>query len=249
MKNTLILSLILILNWSCTKKTPEIPVYNSEWNVQKRIQYLEHRSNPTTWDEEMLQSDQAFIGIGDLGPFEIGVFPVPKYDLLGNNSFKGLGNRSEDFSIGSKNIVMNSFFVNENKLNTSRLNGLKSQVFFHVLVLTDTLDDENYNLNKSIAISRNHPDYLGQGFVKTKKNRIDYVAFQTAENSSFAIINTRLFDLNFGKTILIAPQRDGSLKSLQIESPELTSDLIIDYTEKLIKEPNIISFFNNDKTI
>jgi hypothetical protein len=50
-----------------------------------------------------------------------------------------------------------------------------------------------------MAISKNNQNYLGRGFMKTKNSRIDYVAFQTAESNAFAIINNRLFDLNFGK--------------------------------------------------
>ncbi|HLT52514.1 MAG TPA: hypothetical protein VKZ97_01395, partial [Flavobacteriaceae bacterium] len=105
------------------------------------------------------------------------------------------------------------------------------------------------NLNKSIAISRNHPDYLAQGFVKTKTQTIDYVAFTTAENTAYAIVNTRLFDLSFGKAILIAPQKDGTLKSLQIKSPDLTSNSVMEYTFTLKNKPKIIKFFNNKDTI
>ncbi len=108
---------------------------------------------------------------------------------------------------------MCSFFVGKNALNKDRLKGLKDEVFFQIFVLTDMMDNENDKLTTNIVISRNHPDYLGQGFVKTKNNRIDYVAFTIAENESYAIINTRIFDLRFGKTILIAPQQDKTLIS------------------------------------
>jgi hypothetical protein len=144
---------------------------------------------------------------------------------------------------------MNSFFVGKNELNKDRLNGMEDQVFFQILVLTDTIDNENYNLNKSISISRNHPDYLGQGFVKTKNNRIDYLAFQTAENNSYAIINSRIFDLHYGKTILIAPQKNNTLKSLQIKSPELTSGSILTYANKLTTDKKVIEFFDNNENI
>lgn len=219
------------------------------WNQQNREQYLSNRNDSTTWDNEMFNNDKQLLGIGELGPFEVGVFPAPKYELLGNDSFKGLGNKNEDFKVGDKTIVMNSFFIAKNEINQERLRGKGDEVFFHLLVLTDTLDTENYNMNKSIAISRNHPDYVAQGFVKTKNNKIDYFAFNTAENNSYAIINTRLFDLNFGKTVLIAPQKDGTLRSLQIKSPELTSKNVIDYTNDLIDKGEIIKFFNRKGTI
>lgn len=247
-----IITILCFIIVSCSKvdKTAKLEsdIDKTGCNNQKREQYLNYRNDSTTWNNEMFNSDKQLIGIGELGPFEIGVFPVPKYELLGEGSFKGLGNKSEDFKVGEKTIVMNSFFAAKNEINQERLDDKADKVFFHLLVLTDTLDTENYNLNKSIAISRNHPDYVGQGFVKTKSNIIDYFAFDTAEGETYAIINTRLFNLNFGKTILIAPKNDGTLRSLQIESPQLTSDAIIAYTDSLIKEKQIIGFFETRNT-
>ncbi|WP_157358315.1 hypothetical protein [Winogradskyella sp. J14-2] len=219
------------------------------WNQQKREQHLNNRNDKTTWDNQMLENDKQLIGIGEFGPFEIGVFPVPKYELLGKNSFKGLGNKTEDFKVGNKTVVMNSFFVAKNDINKKRLGDKHNDVFFQLLVLTDTLDTENYNLNKNIAISRNHPDYLAQGFVKTKTTTIDYVAFKTAEGGAYAIINTRLFHLNFGKTICIAPQKDGTFRSFQIKSPQLTSETIINFTESLTKDDDVVTFFNQKGAI
>lgn len=144
---------------------------------------------------------------------------------------------------------MNSFFVGENDLNKGRLKEMKDEVFFQILVLTDTIDNENYKLAKALVLSRNHPDYYGQGFIKTKTNKIEYMAFITAENNAYAIINTRIFDLRFGKTILISPQKDKTLRSLQIESPEMSSDSITKYTEELIKNEKTIKFFQNEDTI
>lgn len=249
MKKILPILTVLAIIYGCSKNPSESKPIDTQWDLQKREQHLNNRIDSTTWDRDMLKNDLQLIGIGDFGPFEIGVFPVSNYDLIGKDSFKGLGNKNEEFLINDKKILMNCFFVGENELNKSRLNGMKDQVFFQILVLTDTIDNENYNLNKSIAISRNHPDYLGQGFVQTKTSRIDYLAFQTAENNSYAIINSRIFDLHFGKTILIAPQKNNTLRSLQINSPELTSDSILEYTNKLNTDKKIMEFFDNNENI
>ena len=251
MKNIVVILSLIILGCSNVDKTSKIEsdIDKMGWNNLKREQYLNNRNDSTTWDNEMLDNDKQLIGVGELGPFELGVFPVPKYELLGKGSFKGLGNKNEDFKVGDKTVVMNSFFVAKNEINKERLGDKDNEVFFQLLVLTDTLDTENYNLNKSIAISRNHPDYVGQGFVKTKSNTIDYVAFDTAEGESYAIINTRLFNLNFGKTILIAPQKDGTFRSLQVKSPELTSKTIEAYTKELVNENKVKIFFTDKNNI
>ncbi len=144
---------------------------------------------------------------------------------------------------------MDSFIVEKNELNKNRLNDKKDDVFFQIIVLTDTTDNENYALHQSAVLSRNHPDYLGQGFIKTQSNRIDYLAFQTAENDAFAIVNTRLYNLNFGKTILIAPQKDKTLRSLQIKSPQMTSLSLKKSTEDLLNQKEIIDFFQKEGNI
>ena len=251
MKNIVVILCLIIVGCSNVDKTSKVEsdIDKTGWNNQKREQYLNNRNDSTTWDNEMLNNDKQLIGVGELGPFELGVFPVPKYELLGNDSFKGLGNTNEDFKVGNKIVVMNSFFVAKNEVNKERLGDKDNEVFFQLLALTDTLDTENFNLNKSIAISRNHPDYVAQGFIKTKSNTVDYFAFDTAEGESYAIINTRLFNLNFGKTILIAPQKDGTFRSLQVKSPVLTSETIIEYTESVLQEDKVLKLFNGKDAI
>lgn len=246
MKQLLIFLISVIFFVGCSN---EKNVNKNAWSKAKRSEHLENIKDSTTWDLKLFVNDKRDVDLGDIGPFEVGTFPVPKYDLVGIESFKGLGSKGGIFHIGSKNLLMNSFYIMENELNKDRLNGGKDEIFFQILILTDTIDDTNYNLSKSIAISRNHPDYLGQGFLRTKNNRIDYMAFQTAENNAYAIINTRIFDLNFGKTVLIAPQKDRTLKSLQIQSPKLTFDSILKYTEDLIESEEIIEFFEKKGTI
>ena len=83
----------------------------------------------------------------------------------------------------------------------------------------------------------------------TKELKIDYLAFQTAENTAYAIVNTRLFDLKHGKTIIIAPQKDNSLRSLQVRSPQLTSESVTGYTRELLKQKEIIDFLEQQANI
>ncbi|MBU2938301.1 hypothetical protein KO494_01995 [Lacinutrix sp. C3R15] len=240
---------VVTILFSCSNKPSQIKPENKQWNAIKRAQYLNNRKDSTTWDQEKFENDKQFIGVGDFGPFELGAFPVPNYNLVGEGSFKGLATLYEELKLEDKNIIMNGFSIGKNELNKNRLKNTKDEVFFQILVLTDTIDTINYKLNQSIVISRNHPDYLGQGFIKTKNNRIDYLAFQTAENNAYAIINTRLFDLNYGKTILIAPQKDKSLKSMQIKSSQISSDSIKSYTNELLLDKEIIHFFKKNENI
>jgi hypothetical protein len=103
---------------------------------------------------------------------------------------------------------------------------------------------------ESSASSRNHPNYIGQGSINTKGNRIDFISFLTADRKNFAIVNLRLFDLDQGRIILIAPQQDGSLRSMQIEAPPLTSKTVEPYLiDNLTQQSKVISFFSKDGNI
>ena len=59
----------------------------------------------------------------------------------------------------------------------------------------------------------------------------------------------RLFDLEDGKTILIAPQKDMSLRSMQIKSPDLSNKGIDTYTDELLKDEEVIQFFTKKGNI
>ena len=249
MNRLLLFLTILVVFSNCSNVVSVVNSGDNQWNIRKREQHLNNRNDAASWDRKMLEESRGNIDDRDYGPFELSVFPEPKYGLIGKGSFKGVCYEIGKLQVKDKKILMSSFFVKENALNKDRLNGMKDEVFFQILILTDTIGNVNDKLTENIIISRNHPDYLGQGFVKTKNNRIDYVAFTTAENETYAIINTRIFNLRFGKTILIAPQKDKTLRSLQIKGREITSDSITKSTESLIKDEKVIKFFDRKENI
>lgn len=241
--------ILLLASQGCHNVASTDHQISNAWSSEKRSQFLQSRMDTAKWDIEMLAGDIPLAGMRGFGPFEIGAFPSPRYDLLGEGSFKGLGNVNNQFDVGGKPVVMSSFTVGANTINEERLLGAKDEVFFQILILTDTIDIASGSLSQSLALSRNHPDYLGQGFCQTKKNRIDYVAFQTAEGNAYAIVNLRIFDLSHGKTILISPQLDQNLRSMQIDSPALSSESVVAYSEDLLSSPDIIQFFTSRQSI
>ncbi|KAB1228607.1 hypothetical protein [Chryseobacterium viscerum] len=149
-----------------------------------------------------------------------------------------------------KRIVYISFVENKwGALNSHKVKN-KDRVFFTILVLTDFIDDKEYTSSKMNIVSRNFPDVIGQGFVKTSNNKIDFSAFTTLEKEDFAIVNMKLYHLKYGNVILIAPQKDGSLRSLQINNTtDLTSETLKPYVEQLTQQPETVTFFINEKTI
>lgn len=240
--------------FGCSEEQKE-QTENAVWTADMLKTHIANREDSTKWDLEMFQSDLEN-NVPFALPFSNGVFPVPKYDLLAKNSFKGVGNfaypggEGSELKIGAKTILFNSFFVGTNFFNQYYIaKEAKDEVFFHIVVLTDVVDTLNYSHVSSEIVSRNHPDYIGQGFYKTRTNKIDYCAFISADRNSYAIVNMRLFDLKNGRTIVIAPQTDNSFRSMQIVSPPLSSDQIENYTKKLIEKAEIREFLTRKGTI
>ncbi len=89
MKTKIILILFTILLSSCsTKPAMKNDTDNSNsWTSTKRTNHLKNIQDSTTWDYELLETDKQMVGLMDLGPFELGAFPVPDYDILGKESF------------------------------------------------------------------------------------------------------------------------------------------------------------------
>lgn len=187
-------------------------------------------------------------------PFEVGVFPTPDYDLLGEKSFGGVGTfgingDGDEKKIQGKTILYNSFYVGSSAITKPLLGDEKERVFFQIIVLTDFVDTVNYAHQQKVAFSRNHPNYMGEGFYKTQNNEIQYVAFLGANQDAYAIVNMRLFNLNKRRALLIAPQKDGSLRSKQIDSPALTSAQVDQFTDELLKETDVIDVFTSPGNI
>ena len=222
------------------------------WSKEKEAAHISRRQDSTTWDKEMLATDLQYQMEKTLLPFQSGVFPNPHYDLVGEGSFKGVGNfglsggDDNELKLGDKTILYNAFYVGASEVNQAFLGEKKDEVFFQIMVLTDFVDTVNYSHVLSEVVSRNHPHYIAQGSYKTKASSIDYAAFITADRNAYAIVNMRLFDLNLGKTILIAPQKDGSFRSMQLPSPPLSKDDVEGYSKQLLLREEVQDFFNQE---
>lgn len=245
---------LLIIGCQCepTKSGDQPPILSSE---KLQLLQLQNRDDSSTWDSAMFQSDLELKSFypKDL-PISMGVFPTPRYDILGPSSFKGIGmmglsGGGDELRVAGKPILYSAFYINQSETAKAFVGTKKDRVFFQILVLTDSIDTVNYTHLHKLIVSRNHPDYIGEGFFQTRQNKIDYLAFHTVTQSSYAVVNLRTFDLSKGRTLLIAPMKDGSLRSLQIASPPLSSDELDAYTKELLDNQKVKTFFTAVGTI
>lgn len=118
--------------------------------------------------------------------------------------------------------------------------------YFILAVVTDCAPDtvtyDDVNLS---GISRNHPDVVSEGYVRTSDSgKVDFVAFRAANNDAYAVVNMRLFNLNDGNVVIIVPQNDGSLRSMQIKPEKLLSfSTLRQYMTTLIIEDDAVNRF------
>lgn len=242
----LILTLLIFSSYICLGQKD-----TTVWDVKLEEIHLNNRQDSSTWDLEILQSDTEAGKELVTKPIKYGAFPVPRYELLGQKSFKGVGTQGnlEGIDFNGKKLVYISFSVNKNTFNQRYIDNKNDEVFFTIVMLTDFIDTVNYTHTGRQMISRNNPDFIGQGFFKTLNDEIDFIAFLTAERNEYAIVNMRLFNLKMGRVILIAPQKDGSLRSMQIKSPLLEKNELDDFIDKMLKNESISHFFNDANNI
>jgi hypothetical protein len=214
------------------------------WGLDQEKAQLKRREDPAKWNIEVLEADTPQSPDHPERPFPIGAFPVPRYDLVGKGSFRGNGTMAMEYPWRDHHIVGSAFFLSRSPVNEKFLAARADEVFFHILVLSDkNVQPDGSNAFMHIH-SRNHPHIIGQGLFKTATSEIDYVAFQTADRNAYAIVNMRLFDLRAGRVVIICPQKDRTLRSMQVEAPILASDEVKDFDAKLMKDPRIVQFLN-----
>lgn len=227
-------------------------VSESMSTMNLRKQQIENIRNSQIWDMERMKGD--ITNVNEMFPLHFGAFPVPHYNKLG--TYEGGGNATNAYGrsisdyrliINEKEVVFNSLFLGNSPFYKDKD---RNRSFFTILTVIDTVSTKNYAINSSQFLSRNHPDYGGQGSFITKDNRIDYVAFTTPDKGSFAIVNMRLFHLEFGDIIIIAPQKDGSFRSMQIQGEKVEQTAFFAYLkEKVLKRDDVIRFLTNDGVI
>lgn len=228
---------------------------NRNWGKVREAQHLLNRQDSITWDYNLLNQDIKNNTINNNQPINNGVFPVPHYDLIGENTFVGVacGNDSIPFNKKGYHLMYSYLGVVNNEMIKEYVGNKSDETFFILVVLTDAeivSDADFFDKVDTYVTSRNNPDYIGQGFIKTKKTKIDFVAFLTANRDEYAIVNMRLFNLKYGRIVLIAPQKDTTLRSMQIKTNGVIStDELDNYLPELIKRRDVQDFFMNDNNI
>lgn len=217
-----------------------------QWSGEWQKQFLSDRENPEKWDSEHFIEDLQNLPTYKHSPLRMGVFPTPNYDLY-PGTFDGIVAANFDIHLPSGQRIACMISGNsKTSLNESSIGDNDVDFYFVLAVVTDVPQDTiNYDDVNIDGVSRNHPDVISQGYVRTSQtDKIDFVAFKAANNDAYAVVNMRLFNLNDGNVVVIVPQKDGSLRSMQIKPNELlTFQTLRSYLTSLFTENKQVNKF------
>ena len=184
---------------------------DNEWTLEKRGEYARRNDDHSKWDMEMLKADldTASKRTWPTQP-AISDYPSPVADYdWGYCSLTRL-----EVAIGVRRLKGIAVGYASDKYRPIEDNGCYYNSYFNILFLTD---QEAPEFDASQVVSRNYPHYLSTGKQKTTMGEIDWVQMHRADGDNFAIVNQRYFDLHFGRTLIVIPHKDGTIRILQTE--------------------------------
>lgn len=104
-----------------------------------------------------------------------------------------------------------------------------------LIIFTNNIDA----METALVDSRNYPYLTAQGLFKVTNNEIDWVFSASPDGFSSLILNMKLFDLRFGETIIIYPQKDKSFLYDRIKNSPNNYENFDDFKILVINNPKV----------
>ncbi len=182
-----------------------------------------NNQNPDKWNRELFENDKKWLKESKAKPLKALAFPVEKYDYyVFNNPF--------NFKIEDQYFSGITFGENiggkENKF-----------ILKPELTLIFYTRDKKIQINGDVS-SRNYPYLTVQGQVETT-DQFDFVGVKSPENSGYLMVNLKSFDLRFGETVIIFPNKDHSFYYLQLKEKPKLNENTEEYVKRLISDQKI----------
>lgn len=226
------------------KKEITDTIHDPYWTLEKAKKLASDFNSPKKWDMKTLEMEIENLDKYPSSdyPLNVSPFPTPEYASPGN------GNGAIETIISEKKIIGHYVIIGKGEHSDYLFGNPEDEyvTYFTILTISDEMESEN----PVMASSRNHPHYVSQGSLNTSsKSRVDWIATQFADKNAFAMVNSRLFDLRVGRLILVAPQKDGSIRFYQTDMQTLNSKEREKYIEELKTSKTAIEFFNDKNNI
>ena len=174
----------------------------------------------------------SFLEIFQNYPINKSPFPVTEYDY----AVSGI-----PFVIEFDSIVFKGVRIGEYE-------NLESENIIDKLILLILINDKDSE-EKHIGRLRNYPYLTAQGIFEAKNDEFDWVFSSSPDGFSTLIFNMKLFDLRFGETIIIYPQKDKSFFYDQIKDSPNNYGNFEEFKKKIISNPKVKNQLNSEENI
>jgi hypothetical protein len=189
----------------------------------------ENNQIPDKWNIDLFSKDLEWRKNDKSIPLKSLAFPVEKYDTydftqpfnfkIQNSNFAGI---STGENIGGR----------ENKM-----------IFRHDLCLIFFTKDTLITIDKADVNSRNSPYLTFQGTLKLKE-QFDFIGVKSPDNKGFLMVSMKAFDLQFGQTIIIFPNENGSFYYLQLMEKPIQNEDFNKFVDRLKSNQKINTMLN-----
>jgi hypothetical protein len=234
---------LVVLISSCQNSTEPIqenegsPVESKpKWTLESLEERTQEHLDSNLWNRDLLNSDidlfeqygEAFESL----PLSSTAFPVADYDY----SVAG-----QPFSFQVDTAILNDISIGDYPNPDS-----DDIRFAATLLVLSNLEEPNDNY---YVVSRNYPYLTAQGTFETVNSQLDWVFTESPDGFSTLLVNMKLFDLRFGETVLIIPQKDGSFQYYQFKEGPNDHEDFESFKLSLKKNKKLKELLNTKNTI
>lgn len=230
-QKALLFLMFSILLFSCKNNTNKV-IWNLETLESKANQHLDN----TKWDSVLFKQDietyEKHTEIFESYPLNKSPFPVAEYDYAVS---------SVPFIIEKEKSIFKGVRIGE-------FMSPDSDKVIEKLTLIILTNDKKAE-ETTLVDSRNYPYLTAQGYFKTSNNKFDWVFSSSPDGFSILLLNMKLFDLRFGETVIIYPQKDKSFLYEQIKDSPNNYESFEEFKTVILNNPKVKKQLNPQKNI
>ncbi len=182
------------------------------WNLTQLNEKAQNHLDSHLWDRQLFLQDietyQKYAEVFRSYPLNKSPFPVARYNYAV---------ASNPFEIKLDNAIFKGVRIGEYE------NPESDKIIDQLTLMV--LTNDPHAEETTLVESRNYPYLTAQGIFKTNDHEFDWVFSASPDGYSSLLVNMKHFDLRFGQTILIYPQKNQSFLYHQLnDSPNNYSD-------------------------
>ena len=198
----------------------------TSWDLESLNNKAAQHLDSTKWDIKLFNQDietyHTYSEIFKSYPLNKSPFPVAEYDYAVSSTPFVIEKDSSIF----KGVRIGEYENPESDKIIEKLT---------LLILTNDRDAEETTL----VDSRNYPYLTAQGTFKVKDNEFDWVFLASPDGFSTLLLNMKLFDIRFGETIIIYPQKDKSFIYEQIKDSPNNYENFESFEKSIMNNPKV----------